>query len=116
MWLLLMKALVSGAIIAIASEAARRWPAAGGLIVSLPLVSILTFLWLWTGTRDTEKVAQLSTSAFWFLLPSMPMFLLLPFLLRSGFGFWLAMALSIGLTALLYLGMFWLAPRVGIRL
>ena len=116
MWLLLMKALVSGAIIAIASEVARRWPAVGGLIVSLPLVSILTFLWLWTGTRDPEKIARLSVSAFWFFLPSMPMFLLLPLLLRNGFGFWLAMGLSIGLTALLYLGMFWLAPREGIRL
>jgi hypothetical protein len=116
MWMGLMKALISGAIIAIASETARRWPAVGGLIVSLPLVSILTFVWLWADTRDAEKIARLSAGTFWCILPSMPMFLLLPLLLRNGFGFWLTMALSIGLAALLYLGMFWLAPRAGIRL
>jgi len=44
MWFLLARALLSGAIIAIASDAARRWPSVGGLIVSLPLISILTFV------------------------------------------------------------------------
>ena len=113
---LLLKAAISGAIIAVASEVARRWPGVGGLIVSLPLVSILTFLWLWRDTGDSERVAQLAQSAFWFFLPSMPMFLVLPALLRAGGGFWTALIVSIALTAILYSGMFWLAPRVGIRL
>ncbi|MBS3960439.1 MAG: DUF3147 family protein [Sandarakinorhabdus sp.] len=116
MWFLLARALLSGAIIAIASEAARRWPAVGGLIVSLPLISILTFLWLWLETRDVDRIAQLSQSTFWFLLPSLPMFLILPALLRGGFGFWVALGLAVGATALLYIGFFWLAPRVGISL
>ena len=83
---LIFKALVSGAIVAAASEVARRWPGIGGLIVSLPLVSLLTFLWLWRDTGDTERIAALSTSAFWFFLPSMPMFLALPLMLRAGIG------------------------------
>lgn len=116
MLLLMARALLSGAIVAIASEAARRWPAVGGLIVSLPLISILTFLWLWLETRDVDRIAQLSQSSFWFLLPSLPMFLILPALLRGGFGFWAALGLAVGATALLYSGFFWLAPRVGIML
>ena len=113
---LLIKAAISGVVIAVASDVARRWPSIGGLIVSLPLVSLLTFLWLWRDTGDTERVAQLAQSAFWFFLPSMPMFLAFPAMLRAGTGFWLAFAVSIVLTTALYAGMFWLAPRIGIRL
>ena len=113
---LLLKAAISGALIAAASEIARRWPGIGGLIVSLPLVSLLTFLWVWRDTGDSQRVAELSQSAFWFFLPSMPMFLVLPAMLRTGVGFWLALTMSITLTVMLYSGMFWLAPRIGVRL
>jgi len=113
---LLVKALLSGLIVAAASEVARRWPGVGGMIVSLPLVSLLAFLWLWRDTGDVEKVAALAQSAFWFFLPSMPMFLALPLLLRAGWGFWPSLGLAVALTAGLYLLMFALAPRLGVRL
>lgn len=113
---LIIKAAISGIIIAVASETARRWPGIGGLIVSLPLVSLLTFIWVWRDTSETERVAELSQSAFWFFLPSMPMFLAFPAMLRAGIGFWPSFAASIALTAALYAGMFWLAPRIGIRI
>ena len=112
---LLVKALLSGLIIALASEVARRWPGWGALIVSLPLVSVLTFIWLWRDSGEPERIAALSQSTFWFFLPSMPMFLVLPALLRAGVQFWLALLLSCALTMLLYAVMIWLAPRVGIR-
>lgn len=112
----MLKAAISGALIAAASEIARRWPGIGGLIVSLPLVSLLTFLWVWRDTGDSQRVAELSQSAFWFFLPSMPMFLVLPAMLRTGVGFWLALTVSIAFTVMLYSGMLWLAPRIGIRL
>ena len=113
---LLVKAMVSGLIVAAASEVARRWPGIGGLIVSLPLVSLLAFVWLWRDTGDAERVAALSTSAFWFFLPSMPMFLLLPALLRGGIGFWPSLAFAVALTLCLYLGLYWAAPRMGLKL
>lgn len=112
---LLLKALLSGAIVAAASEVARRWPGLGGLIVSLPLVSLLAFVWLWRDTGDAERVAALSQSTFWFFLPSMPMFLALPLMLRAGWGFWLALGLACALTLALYAAMFWAAPRLGIK-
>lgn len=113
---LAVKALISGLIVAAASEVARRWPTVGGLIVSLPLVSLLAFVWLWNDTADTDRVAALSISTFWFFLPSMPLFLILPWLLRSGVGFWAAFALGVAITAILYLAMFWAAPRLGLKL
>ena len=113
---LLIKALLSGALIAAASEIARRSPGIGGLIVSLPLVSLLAFIWLWRDTGDGERVAALSQSTFWFFLPSMPMFLALPALLRAGLGFWLALGLACTLTLSLYGTMLLLGPRLGLRL
>ena len=113
---LIVKALLSGMIVAAASEVARRWPGAGALIVSLPMVSLLAMIWLWRDTGDSTRIAELSESTFWYFLPSMPMFLVLPALLRAGFGFWLALLLACTLTVTLYLAMIWIGPRFGLRL
>ena len=88
----------------------------GGLVASLPLVSVLSMMWLYGETRDVESVAKLSLGAFWFFLPSVPMFLVIPALLRAGVGFVATMAIACVMTILLYAGMNWLAPRVGIVL
>ena len=61
-------------------------------------------------------VAQLSISTFWFFLPSIPLFLVLPALLRSNVGFWPSMAICVVGTLAMYAGWFWAAPRLGIRL
>ena len=113
---LIAKAALSGIIIAVASEVARRWPGWGALIVSLPLVSILAMLWLWRDTHDPVRMADHVYSTFWFVIPSLPMFLLIPAMLRQGYSFWLALALGCALTVVLYLGMLWAAPRIGLRL
>ncbi|WAT18902.1 DUF3147 family protein [Aurantiacibacter sp. MUD11] len=113
---LLIKAALSGVIIAIASEVARRWPGAGALIVSLPLVSILAMIWLWRDTADVQRLADHSTATFFYVLPSLPMFLAVPFLLRQGTGFWPALGLGCALTAVLYLAMVFIAPRFGVQL
>jgi hypothetical protein len=102
---LTVKAALSGIIIAIVSEVARRWPTLGALIVSLPLVSILAILWLWRDTGDVERIAALAQSTFWFVLPTLPMFLLMPAMLRHGIGFWLTLAACCALTLILYLCM-----------
>ena len=73
-------------------------------------------LWLYGETRDTERVAELAMGAFWFFLPSIPMFLLIPAMLRSGYGFGVTMALAVLLTMGLYALMGLMAPRLGISL
>ena len=111
---MLFKAVISGLIIAAALEAARRSPSLGGLILSLPLISVITFYWLWRDTGDSERIAQLSTGVFWFFLPTLTMFLILPALLRGGMGFWLALSLAFAVTVSLYIGMMWFASRLGL--
>ena len=111
-----LKALLSGVIIAAASEVAKRNPSVGALILALPLLSILAFIWLWRDTADTERIAALAQSTFWFALPTLPMFLVLPALLRHGLAFYPALAISVAITALLYLGMTFTLARFGITL
>jgi hypothetical protein len=116
MWYLILKAAVSGFIIAVVSEVAQRLPALGALIASLPLVSVLAMIWLYADTRDIETLAQHSSATFWFVLPSLPMFLVLPVLLRDGMPFAVAMGLSCALTVVLYLLMVWGLKQFGITL
>lgn len=113
---LFLKAAISGAIVAAVSEIARRYPGWGGLVASLPLTSLLAMLWLWRDSGDAERVAQLSASTLWFILPSVPLFIALPLLLRSNLGFWLSMAVVIAGTLALYALMFWAAPKIGLKL
>ena len=116
MLLFLTKAIISGILVAAISTVAKRYPGWGGLIASLPLVSVLSMVWLYGETRDVESVARLSLGAFWFFLPSIPMFLVIPMLLRGGVGFVATMAIACVMTILLYAAMSWIAPRVGISL
>ena len=113
---LLIKAALSGLIVAIVSEVAKRYPGFGALIASLPLVSLLGMIWLWRDKPDIPNMASHVESTFWFVLPSLPMFLVIPWMLRSGISFWMSLAIGCVVTIALYLGMVWLGPRIGLRL
>ncbi|WP_338502661.1 DUF3147 family protein [Sphingomonas kaistensis] len=115
LWLAI-KAAVSGVLIAAISLVAKRYPGFGALIASLPLVSVLGMLWLWNERPDTANMAAHAEATFWFVLPSLPMFVLIPALLRNGVGFHLSLAAGCLLTFVLYLLMIGIGPRFGLRL
>jgi hypothetical protein len=111
-----IKALLSGVIVAAVSEVAKRSPVIGAAILSLPLTSLLAFIWLWRDTSDKEGISSLAQSTFWFILPSLPLFLMLPALLRGGTGFWAALGLSCLVTLALYAAMAWTLAKFGVSL
>jgi len=113
---LALKAAISGVLIAIASTVAKRYPGFGALIASLPLVSVLGMVWLWNERPDAGNMAAHASATFWYVIPSLPMFLLIPALLRHGFGFWSALIAGCALTILLYTALTWLGPRFGLSL
>ena len=112
---LLLKALLSGAIVAAASELARRSSLLGAVLISLPLTSILAAVWLYRDTRDTGEVASLSWSILWVIGPSLVFFVVLPVALQRGIGFWPALALACGATAVTYAAWLWAGSRLGIE-
>ena len=116
MWQLAAKALLAGLMIAAIAELGRRLPAMAALVASLPLVSVLGMIFLWHAKPDAENMAVHAQATFWYVLPSLPMFLAIPWMLRSGVNFWLALALGCLLTVGLYLLMMQVGPRLGLKL
>lgn len=112
----LVKTLISALLVATISTVAKRYPGFGGLIASLPLVSILGMIWLWQEKPDANLMAAHAEGTFWFVLPSLPMFLVIPGLLRRGVPFWPSLAVGCALTIFLYSAMVWLGPKVGLKL
>jgi hypothetical protein len=98
------------------SEIAKRSPAFGALIASLPLVSLLAIIWLWRDTGDVTRIANHAEATFWYVIPSLPMFLAFPYLRRGGMNFWLALALACVLTVVLYALTVLIAARFGVKL
>lgn len=113
---LILKAAISGVLVAAVAEVARRWPGLGGMVASLPLVSVLGMIWLWRDTHDAGRIEALSSGTFWFVLPSLPMFLLIPAMMKRGLGFWPALAAGCVLTMGLYLAVVGIGPRFGLKL
>lgn len=111
-----VRAIVSGIIIALIALVGKKAPAAGALIASLPLISILGMIWLWRDTTDTALLADHAEATFYFVLPSLPMFLLIPWMLRGGHGFWLSLSAGATLTIILYFITAMLAARIGVRI
>lgn len=113
---LALRALLSGIIISIVSVVSRRYPGLGALIASLPLISVLGMIWLWNDRPDPENMARHAEATFCYVLPSLPMFLLIPILLRRGVSFYPSLLAGCTLTILLYLLTVAAAARMGIRL
>ena len=111
----LAKAAFAGLMVALVTLVARRHPGWGGLLAALPITSLLALSLLWVETRDAGQVGQLSTGILWFILPSIPLFVALPLLLRAGVHFWLALGLCVAVTLALYAATFWMLPRLGVK-
>ena len=111
-----IKILVTTALVVLISEVAKRSSLLGAVLASVPLVSVMAMIWLYIDTRDIEKVNDLSFSVFWLVLPSLVLFVLLPFLLKNGWGFYLSLIAAIMATIASYFAMVMLLKHFGIKL
>ncbi|MCU7495355.1 MAG: DUF3147 family protein [Ignavibacteria bacterium] len=110
-----LKVAVSSFLIVLVSEVSKRNTFLGSVFASVPMVSILAFIWLYTDTGDKTKVAELSLGIFWLVIPSLSMFITLPLLLKKT-GFYPALAVSAILMILFYFLMMFILHKLGIRI
>jgi hypothetical protein len=104
----LVKLLVTAAIILFVNKIQLVNDRLSALLIALPLTSLMAMIWMHHGGQSSERLANHSEGTFWFVLPTLPMFLILPWMLRSGWGFWVALAAN----CLITVALFWLTVLV----
>lgn len=110
-----IKVLISAVVIVLVSELAKRSSLLAALVASLPVTSLLAFVWLYWETGDTARVSSLSIDIFWLVIPSLALFLALPLFLRVGWAFWLSLLAAVAVTALCYGILLSLLRLLGLR-
>lgn len=90
---IITKYLLTAAVVVSVSELAKRSDRLGGLLAALPLVTILTLIWLYLENQSEQKIANHARYTFWYVVPTLPMFLAFPWLLPR-LGFWLTLLAS----------------------
>jgi len=113
---LITKALLSGIIIVAVSEIAKRNNAIASIVHSLPLTSLLAFIWIYSETKDAPLIGRHAFGTFWFVLPTLPMFLMMPWLIKKLGGFWPALGVGILLSIALYFLTMRLLEIAGVKL
>lgn len=111
-----VKIVVTSLLIVLIAEISKRSSFWGAVLSSIPLISVLAMIWLYIDTKDIGKISALCTGVFWLVLPSLPLFIILPVLLREGVGFYPALLISIGVIVMFYWGMVSVLGHYGIKL
>ncbi len=98
---IITKYLITAGLVVFISEIAKRSDKLGGFIAALPLITLLTLIWLYIEKQSDEKIANHAYYTFWYVIPTLPMFLLFPYLLPK-LGFWLTMGTSVVVTIICF--------------
>ena len=116
MFLYALKVLISAMIIVAVSEVSKMNATLGALIKSLPLISLLSILWIYHDTKNISIISTLSTSTFWLVLPTLPLFLILPYLLNHKVGFYTSLSVSLAIMVCLYVITALILKRFGLEI
>lgn len=111
-----VKVLLSAIIIAAVSELSKRSAFLGAILASVPLVTVLAMIWLYIDTKNPLEVAELSQGVLWMILPSLTLFLVLPFLLKQQVNFYLALSIALGVMIVSYFVMVLALKKLGINI
>lgn len=112
---LITKYLMTAAMVVVVSEVAKRSDRLGGLIAALPLVTLVALVWLHVENQPAEKIANHARYTFWYVVPTLPMFLAFPFLLPR-LGFWLTLLASVVITVVCFAVFAWAVKPLGVDL
>lgn len=113
---IIIKTVLTAVVIVGISEIGKRYTTFAALLAALPLTSLLAMVWLYIDTKDPVPIADLSIAIFWLVLPTLLFFLILPWLLRHHYNFWVSMAVSSAVMIIFYLGYATIGRKLGLPL
>jgi len=111
-----IKVLISAVVIVAISEISKRSTAMGSILASVPLVSLLAFIWMYLESKEVGKIADLSVGVFWMVIPSLLFFMLFPVLLRKNIDFWISLGISLVAMIVGYFLMIFILRKFGINI
>ncbi|MGB8517482.1 MAG: DUF3147 family protein [Gallionella sp.] len=100
---IITKYFLTAAVVVLVSELAKRSDKLGGFVAALPLVTVLALIWLYVEKQPETKIANHAWYTFWYVIPTLPMFLIFPWLLPR-IGFWLSLLACVVITVILFWG------------
>ncbi|HSD62844.1 MAG TPA: DUF3147 family protein [Ignavibacteriaceae bacterium] len=112
----IIKVLITAILVVVISELSKRSSFWGGIFASIPLISVLAFIWLYIDIGSTEKISRLSFSIFWLVIPSLSLFIILPELLKYKWNFYLTLFISIMIMIICYYVMIFILNKAGIKI
>ena len=112
---IITKYFLTAAVVVLVSELAKRSDRLGGFVAALPLVTVLVLIWLYLENQPQEKIANHAWYTFWYVIPTLPMFLSFPWLL-TRIGFWPGLLTSAAFTAICFVLFALVLRRFGIEL
>ncbi|MFQ5788629.1 MAG: DUF3147 family protein [Thermodesulfobacteriota bacterium] len=112
----IIKVVITAILVVAIAEISKRSSLIGAILASLPIVSVLAFIWLYIDTKSAEKVSELSTGIFWLVIPSLSLFLVLPILLKSKVNFYLSLFISCAIMIFFYFSMLFILKKLNINL
>ncbi|MEI8085132.1 MAG: DUF3147 family protein [Paludibacter sp.] len=112
----IIKVLLSSVTIVAISEISKRSTLAGSILASIPIVSLLAFIWIYIDTKEVAKIAELSQGIFWLVIPSLIFFILFPILLKKNIDFWISLGTSLTIMILAYFLMLFFLKKIGIQI
>jgi hypothetical protein len=116
MMIYIIKVAISATLIVAISEISKRSSLIGGILASVPFVSVLAMIWLYIDTKSAEKISQFASSVFWLVIPSLSLFIVLPILLKIKINFYIALPISIIIMIIFYYLMIYVLGKFNIHI
>lgn len=113
---IVFKAVVSGILIALASELAKKSPLWGAILLSIPFTSLLSSMWLQVEKVDAGHNADMLRNVFWAHIPTLLFFVICPMMLRAGINYWVSVASSLVITAIVFFAYAAILKMYGIKI